>query len=64
VIVTRKHVEQCQIEINSVNCVPSWNYMQQNINMMHGPMNIKDVKNVVLPTHKHSANQVKSVTIR
>ena len=24
-----KHVEQCQIEINSVNCVSSWNYMQQ-----------------------------------
>ena len=25
-----KHVEQCQIEINSVNCASCWNYMQQN----------------------------------
>jgi hypothetical protein len=26
-----------------VNCVSSWNYKQQNINVMHGPMNIKDM---------------------
>jgi len=27
-------VEQCQIEINSVNCLSSWNYMQQDINII------------------------------
>jgi len=36
--------------MNFVNCVSSWNYKEQNIDMMHGPMNIKLIVLLVVET--------------